>query len=192
MLSATINVVESAQIFPKTISLRNFEMPSKIEILVFLKKKNLCVEEALKYVFTIWIFKTIIFYMSFLLSKNCLCMWISAYSLVENDFFLNVPHLLWVWDFGDIYLAHLETRIWRGSFHIYLKKWFFWPSKLCCPLRAQGENIFLSTLNIMILQMVRNECTRFGGHVDIEVSYKILQLNILKKTPILHNLSCFE
>jgi hypothetical protein len=29
-------------------------------------------------------------------------------------------------------------------------------------------------LNIMILQTVRNECVRFGGHVDIEVSYKIL------------------
>jgi hypothetical protein len=27
-------------------------------------------------------------------------------------------------------LTHLETRIWRGSFHIYFKKWFFWPSKL--------------------------------------------------------------
>jgi hypothetical protein len=50
----------------------------------------------------------------------------------------------------------------------------------------------LSTLNIMILQMVRNERLRFGGHVDIEVRYKILQLNVLKKTQILHNLSCFE
>jgi hypothetical protein len=44
----------------------------------------------------------------------------------------------------------------------------------------------------MILQMVRNEHVRFGGHVDIEVSYKILQLEILKKTQILHNLPCFE
>jgi hypothetical protein len=26
----------------------------------------------------------------------------------------------------------------------------------------------------MISQMVRNKCARFGGHVDIEVSYKIL------------------
>ena len=44
----------------------------------------------------------------------------------------------------------------------------------------------------MILQMVRNECVRFGGHVDIEVSYKILWLDVLKETQILHNLSCFE
>jgi hypothetical protein len=44
----------------------------------------------------------------------------------------------------------------------------------------------------MILQMVRNDRVRFGGHVDIEVKYKILQLDVLKETQILHNLSCFE
>jgi hypothetical protein len=41
-----------------------------------------------------------------------------------------------------MYLTHLETRIWRGTFHIYFFKWFFWPSKLCCPLWAQGKNTF--------------------------------------------------
>jgi hypothetical protein len=44
----------------------------------------------------------------------------------------------------------------------------------------------------MILQPVRNECVRFGGHVDIEVSYKILRLDVLKKTPSLQNPLCFE
>jgi hypothetical protein len=34
-------------------------------------------------------------------------------------------------------------------------------------------------LNVMILQMVRNECVRFGGHVDIEVRYKILWLDVV-------------
>jgi hypothetical protein len=34
-------------------------------------------------------------------------------------------------------------------------------------------------LNVMILQTVRNECTRFGGHVDIEVRYKILRFDVL-------------
>jgi hypothetical protein len=91
-----------------------------------------------------------------------------------------------------MYLTHLEIRIWRGTFHIYFKKWFFWPSKLCCPLRAQGKKTFLSTLNVMILQRVRNECVRFSGYVHIDVSYKILQLDVLKETPILHNLSRFE
>jgi hypothetical protein len=36
------------------------------------------------------------------------------------------------------------------------------------------------------------ECLGFGGHVDIEVSYKNLQLDVLKETQNLHNLSCFE
>jgi hypothetical protein len=49
-LSATVNAAGSAQnckklskfakICPKTISLRNFEMPPKIEILVFFENKN--------------------------------------------------------------------------------------------------------------------------------------------------------
>jgi hypothetical protein len=33
----------------------------------------------------------------------------------------------------------------------------------------------------MILQMVWNECVRFGGHRNIQVSYKILQLEVEKK-----------
>jgi hypothetical protein len=33
----------------------------------------------------------------------------------------------------------------------------------------------------MILQIVWNECVRFGGHINIQVSYKILQLEVLKK-----------
>jgi hypothetical protein len=56
----------------------------------------------------------------------------------------------------------------------------------------QGKKTFLSTLNVMLLQMARNECVRFGGHVDIEVSYKILRLDVLKETQNLHNISCFE
>jgi hypothetical protein len=44
----------------------------------------------------------------------------------------------------------------------------------------------------MISQMVRNECIRSGGRTDIEINYKILQLEILKKAPILLNLPCFQ
>jgi hypothetical protein len=33
----------------------------------------------------------------------------------------------------------------------------------------------------MILQMVRNECIIFGGCVNIQVSYKTSQFEILKK-----------
>jgi hypothetical protein len=37
----------------------------------------------------------------------------------------------------------------------------------------------------MISQMVRNESVRFDRHIDIEVSYKILQLKIPKLVLIL-------
>jgi hypothetical protein len=40
--------------------------------------------------------------------------------------------------------------------------------------------------------MARNENLRFGGHVDIQVSYKILRLDVLKKTPSLQNPPCFD
>jgi hypothetical protein len=40
--------------------------------------------------------------------------------------------------------------------------------------------------------MVRNEFVRFGGNVDIEVSYKILQLEVLKESPILDTSPCFQ
>jgi hypothetical protein len=35
----------------------------------------------------------------------------------------------------------------------------------------------------MILQTIWNECVRFGGHVDIQISYKILGLEVPKKAP---------
>jgi hypothetical protein len=44
----------------------------------------------------------------------------------------------------------------------------------------------------MISQMVRNENLRFGRHIDIEVSYKILQLDIPKLVPILYYPACFQ
>jgi hypothetical protein len=90
-----------------------------------------------------------------------------------------------------MYLTHLETRIWRGTFHT-LKDGFSGLQNFVVPLGHRINYYIWSTLNVMILQMERNECVRFGRHVDIEVSYKILRLDVLKMTPILHNLSCFE
>jgi hypothetical protein len=57
------------------ISLKNFEIPPKIEILIFFKKnKILYIEDAPKHGSTIWIFNTTNFYMPFLLAKNGLYM----------------------------------------------------------------------------------------------------------------------
>jgi hypothetical protein len=42
------------------------------------------------------------------------------------------------------------------------------------------------------LATVWNECVRFGGHVNIQVSYKILRLEVPKKALILHDPTCFQ
>jgi hypothetical protein len=44
----------------------------------------------------------------------------------------------------------------------------------------------------MILQTVWNECVRFRGHMNVQVTYKILWLEVQKKASIFHNLPCFE
>jgi hypothetical protein len=44
----------------------------------------------------------------------------------------------------------------------------------------------------MISQMVRNESVIFGRHIDIEVSFKILQLEVPKLVPTLHYPACFQ
>jgi hypothetical protein len=42
------------------------------------------------------------------------------------------------------------------------------------------------------LVTVRNECLRFGGHVGKQVSYKILQLEVLKHSPFILTSPCFQ
>jgi hypothetical protein len=44
----------------------------------------------------------------------------------------------------------------------------------------------------MISQMVKNESVRFGRRIDIEVSYKILWLEVPNLVPILHYPDCFQ
>jgi hypothetical protein len=44
----------------------------------------------------------------------------------------------------------------------------------------------------MILQTIWNEFVRFGGYVDVQVSYNSLQSKALKKAIILHNIPCFQ
>jgi hypothetical protein len=51
---------------------------------------------------------------------------------------------------------------------------------------------YFPTLSDMILQMVGNECVRFGGYVEVQVSYKILWLEVPKKARVLHNFPCFQ
>jgi hypothetical protein len=72
------------------------------DVVLFSSKKFLLVEGLPNHVLTVWIFNPSVSHMQFLLSKNGLCKWISAYPLVEIDDFLKVPHLLWAWDFVDM------------------------------------------------------------------------------------------
>jgi hypothetical protein len=69
---------------------------------------------------------------------------------------------------------------------------FLDPKRLLSPFRKCEKNFFSSALNVMISQMVRNESVRFGSHIDIEVSYKILELEIPKLIQILHYSACFQ
>jgi hypothetical protein len=68
---------------------------------------------------------------------------------------------------------------------------FLAPKTLLYPL-STWKKLFFPTLNLTILQTVQNECPRFGGHENIQVSYKILQLEVSKKALIEHNLPCFQ
>jgi hypothetical protein len=95
--------------------------------------------------------------------------------------FLNVPHLLWLWDFGDMYLTHLETRIWRSTFHIYLKKWFFWPSG---HFRAMGGVIGLRNnmheyAAIFLKMSYRNDDVKFFFSWSIFFYSNILTCRLL-------------
>jgi hypothetical protein len=68
---------------------------------------------------------------------------------------------------------------------------FLGPKRLLSPFR-RDKKTFFSTLNVMISQMVRNESVRFGRQIDIEISYKILWLEIPKLVQILHYSACFQ
>jgi hypothetical protein len=58
------------KICPKTISLRNFEIPPKIEIENFFNKKILYIEDAPKHVLIVWIFDTNFFVCLFYCQKT--------------------------------------------------------------------------------------------------------------------------
>ena len=132
--------------------------------------------------FTFWIFNEIILCVYIFVKKCPLYVNFSIPTCGKwffSQYFTPLVHIRF-WR----HVPYLETRIWRCLiFHTYFNKWFFWPSKLCCPLKEQRKKTFLASLNVMILQTLRNECVRFGVYVNIEVSYKILWLEVQKKNP---------
>jgi hypothetical protein len=128
--------------------------------------------------------------MLFLLSKKNLCIWISAYPLVEIDDFLKVPHLVWAWDHVDMYLTHLGIRIQKGSFHIYLKKWFFGLQKIDVPLR-QGQTSHLGQGPLLVggggfMEWARN-CSQWQEGVLNSIMANPTCLHVLIGTHKIHN-----
>jgi hypothetical protein len=120
--------------------------------------------------------------MSFLLSKNHLCWWISPHcgkyffpqcstSLVDMRFCRYIPR-------DKNKMMHHPSL---------LEKVVFLASKTLLSPIGTWKKTFLSTLNFMILQMVRIECVKFGKHVDRQVKYKILWLKVLNNAQTLHN-----
>jgi hypothetical protein len=167
MLSATAYAAKSAQNYSKLpkfakICPKMYHWnTTKNRVFSFFQNQKflfLYVEEALEHAFMVWIFNPIIFHMLFLLSKNGHCMWILAYPFVQNDVFFKVPYVLWIWDFVDMYLTHLETRIWSPSIHNYSKNRFFWPPKLCCTPWALGKKLFFQLWTLW-------SCKRYGMNV---------------------------
>jgi hypothetical protein len=59
-----------------------------------------------------------------------------------------------------------------------LEKVVFLASKALLSPIGTWKKTFSSTLNFMISQMVRNECVRFGRHIDRQINYKILRLKV--------------
>jgi hypothetical protein len=115
-------------------------------------------------------------------------MWFSAYPLYPL-------YGNWCFSQGMKYYEHvpnsLRNKNLKRLISNLLEKVVFWPPKQCSPSRALGKKAFSSTLNVMISQMVRNECLWFGVHVDIQGSYKILQLEIPNEVVILYQPPCF-
>jgi hypothetical protein len=68
----------------------------------------------------------------------------------------------------------------------------FLASKTLLSLSGAVEKNFFFNFDVMISQTVRNECVRFGRHVDIQVSYKILWLEVLKDNSILDTSPSFQ
>jgi hypothetical protein len=92
---------------------------------------------------------------------------------------------------GHVLNSPRNKNLKRLILNLLKKVVFLDPKRLLSPF-CRGKKTFSSTLNVMISQMVRNESVRFGRHIDIEVSYKILWLEVPKLIPILHYLACFR
>jgi hypothetical protein len=133
-----------------------------------------------------------IIHMLFLLLKNGLCMWISAYPLVENNFFLNVPLLLWIWDFVHMYLTQLGIRMWSPASHIYVQKKVYLAPETLLSLLGTVEKNFFFDFEPYDLANGKEWVSKIWWACRHTISYKILWLEVLKNFPFLLTSPCFQ
>jgi hypothetical protein len=135
-------IAQNCQNLPKDKTLKYHQ---KLRFECFLKIKFCMCRRGIRACFYCPDFNPRIFHMLFLLSENGLCMWISAYPFVQNDIFFKVPWVSWIWDFVDMYITYLGTRIWSPSIHTYSIKMVFLASKtLLYPLSIGKKAIFFN------------------------------------------------
>jgi hypothetical protein len=92
---------------------------------------------------------------------------------------------------GHVHNSPRNKNLKRLILNLFEKVVFLDPKRLLSSF-GRAKKTFSSSLNVMISQMVRNEIVRYGRHINIEISFKILQLEVPKLVPILHYLACFQ
>jgi hypothetical protein len=169
------NLPKTAQNYPKLPKDKLWNTTKNRDFSVFQNLKiSMCRGETIAY-FHLSDFQSKNVLYAILIVKNWpLCMWISAYPL-GNWWFsqASTPCV------GMRFCEHVPNsprnkNLKKHISYLLEKVVFLDPKRLLSPF-GMGKKTFSSTLNVMILQMVRNETVRFGRHIDIEVSYKILQ-----------------
>jgi hypothetical protein len=180
------------QILPKSAQSRNFEIPPKIEILVIFKNKISIYRRGTRACFHRLDFQSKNFsYAIFIVKKRSLYVNFSILPCGHWWFYQGSTPCVGMRFCGHVPNSPRNKNLKRLTLNL-LGKVVFLDPKDCCPPFAGAKITFSSTLNVTISQMVRNESVRFGRHIDIQVSYKILRLEVPKNVPILQNPPCFQ
>jgi hypothetical protein len=75
--------------------------------------------------------------------------------------------------------------------YLLYKMLFFGPQNSAILLEHREKTFFFQIWTLWSCKRYGMN-VRFGGHINIQVSYKIFQLEVQKKTSILHNMPCFQ
>jgi hypothetical protein len=125
----------------------------------FPKEKLLCIEEAPKHVPFLCIFNSRVFHIPFYCLKMAFVCEFQHTPLCLMTF---SSRFHTSYGYGILWNSPRNKNV--KSLNPYLlQKIGFLASKHYCIPWAHGRNFFSLTLNVMILQMVMNECIRFGG-----------------------------